>query len=82
MLYLQNILLQVTQVSMIEKDYEEVFSSQGEVTVLVPEVKGELTVYHSGNYASNQSYYLKVRYFFLQWIEHTVSGFCCARGDG
>lgn len=50
---------------MIEKDYEKVFSSEGEVTVNMPEVKGELTVFHSGRYASRQSYYLRVSYFFV-----------------
>lgn len=60
--------MQVTQSVMIEKDYEEVFASRGEVTVVVPEVNGELTVTHSGNFASRQSYYLKVS-IFLEGVD-------------
>ncbi|XP_050693737.1 uncharacterized protein LOC126984229 isoform X3 [Eriocheir sinensis] len=65
--------LKVTQISIVEKDYEEVFSSRGEVSVLVPEINGSLTVFHSGNYASRQSYNLKGK-FTGQEVEMSVSG--------
>ena len=56
--------MQVSQSAMVEKDHKEVFSSQGQVMVRVPEVKGDLTICHDGNFASRQFYTLDVSVFF------------------
>lgn len=55
--------MQVTQRAMVEKDNKEVFSSQGHLTVHVPEMTGELSIFHDGDFASSQLYNMEVRVF-------------------
>ncbi|XP_071522346.1 uncharacterized protein [Panulirus ornatus] len=51
--------LKMTHTLIIEKEYQEVLSSSGKVTVLVPKVEGYLTLTHVGSVASSHVYTLE-----------------------
>ncbi|XP_045126052.1 uncharacterized protein LOC123513172 isoform X2 [Portunus trituberculatus] len=63
----------VIQTVMVEKDYKEVFSSQGHLTVHPPEMTGELSISHDGKFASRQLYNMEGK-FTGQEVEMRVVG--------
>ncbi|XP_063871498.1 uncharacterized protein LOC135106420 isoform X3 [Scylla paramamosain] len=63
----------VTQSAMVEKDNKEVFSSQGQLTVHMPEMTGELSIFHDGKFASRQLYNMEGK-FTGQEVEMRIVG--------